>query len=151
MPKWLVKTEPDLYSIADLKRDKATAWTCVRNYQARNYLKEMKVGDEVLFYHSVSEPHGIMGLAKVKAAAYPDPTQFEKDGEYYDPKATQDNPRWFSPELQFVSEFREPISVKELRAQKKLAKMVLLQRGSRLSVQPVSEDEFKLIMKLANG
>lgn len=148
MANWLVKTEADVYSIEQFRRDGRTRWDCVRNYQARNYLKAMDKGDAVLIYHSNSDPRGIVGLAIVSAPAAPDETQFDKAGEYYDPKASRDAPRWFSPELKFDREFSTPIALEELKAQPELKKMVLLQRGSRLSVQPVDSKEFKAILQL---
>jgi predicted RNA-binding protein with PUA-like domain len=149
MPHWLVKTEPGEYSIDDLQRDKSTAWTQVRNYQARNYLREMKPGDEVLIYHSNAEPSGIVGVGKVKAAARPDPTQFDKKSDYYDPKATAENPRWFAPELSFGRKFRKPVPLEALKREESLEGLQLLQRGSRLSVMSVSPAHFAAIMKIA--
>jgi len=151
MAYWLVKSEEHIYSIGDLKRDRVTSWDCIRNYQARNYLREFAVGDRVLFYHSSSEPTGIGGLAKVARKAQPDQTQFDPKSEYFDPKATKAAPRWFSPELQFEKLFTEFITLAELRKVAALKKMVLLQRGSRLSVQPVTAAEFSAILKLADA
>lgn len=148
MQFWLIKAEASAYSIEDFEREGVTAWTGVRNYQARNFLKQMKRGDQVLFYHSVEEPSGIVGLAKVKREAYPDATQFDKRSEYFDPKASKDNPRWFSPDIEFVKRFAKALPAAALREQRGLSKMLLLQRGSRLSVQPVGVSEFKLISKL---
>lgn len=148
MAHWLVKTEPDVYSIDDLRSDSTTAWDSVRNYQARNFLTSMAKGDEVLIYHSNSKPPGIVGLAVVSKLAFPDALQFEKKSEYYDPKATIENPRWFSPELTFKKKFSRLISLEELRGEKKLEKMALLQRGSRLSVHPVTATEFEHILAL---
>lgn len=149
MAKWLVKSEPNVYSIDRFAKDGVTAWEGVRNYQARNFLRAMKIGDEVLFYHSVSEPGGVAGLAKVAKTAYPDPSQFNKKSPYFEAKVTKDKPRWFCPDLKFIKKFRKPLPIQCLRQEKKLAKMILLQRGSRLSVQPVSEEEFKIIVSLA--
>lgn len=148
MSFWLVKTEPDVYSIDDLKRDKVTHWHGVRNYQARNFLRAMKKGEEVLVYHSNAEPPGIVGIATVAREAYPDPSQFEKKSEYFDPKASKENPRWFCPELKFKRKFKQIIPLDELRKIPALKGMVLLQRGSRLSVQPVSEKEWAVIVEL---
>ena len=147
MARWLVKTEPDVYSIDDLARDKVTDWTCVRNYQARNFLKAMALGDEVLIYHSNAEPSGVVGIARV---ASPDPTQFEKKSEYYDPKATKDVPRWFCPDLKFVRKLARLIALDELRNCTSLEGLTLLQRGSRLSVLPVLEKHFDIIVELAS-
>lgn len=150
MAYWLVKTEPTTYSIDDLKRDKKTHWHGVRNYQARNFLQKMEVGDTVLFYHSVVEPVGVVGIATVVKRAYPDPSQFEKKSEYFDPAARPDKPRWFCPDLGFKRKFAGTVSLKSLRELPGLSKMVLLQKGSRLSVQPVTEKEFEIIMKEAD-
>lgn len=148
MAKWLVKSEPDVYSIDDLKREGTTAWSGVRNYQARNFLSGMKKGELVLFHHSSAEPPGVAGICKVVKAAYPDPTQFDRHSKYFDEKASKENPRWFSPALAFVEKFKEIIPLDVLRKHCALQKMVLLQRGSRLSVQPVTEEEFETIVKL---
>lgn len=150
MNYWLVKTEPEVYSIDRLKNDKKTAWDAVRNYQARNYLKSMKKGDLVFVYHSNCEPPGIAGLAIVVKEAYPELLQFDKKSDYFDSKASKDDPRWFSPDLAFKNKFDRVLALAELKEQSILAKMPLLQRGSRLSVQPVSEIEFACIMKLVN-
>lgn len=145
---WLVKTEPDVYSLADLKREKRTLWDGVRNYQARNYLKEMKPGDMVLFYHSSCEQIGVVGLARVTKVAVPDPLQFEKRSDYYDPDSTKADPRWWSPEIEFVSTFTTVVGLNELRSRRELEKMLVLQRGSRLSVHPVSDRELEVIVEL---
>jgi predicted RNA-binding protein with PUA-like domain len=145
MAFWLVKSEPDVYSIDDLAREQSTGWNGVRNYQARNFLKAMAVGDSVLFYHSSSEVIGVAGVAAVTRAAYPDPTQFDKRSEYFDAAATAKKPRWFCPDIGFVEKFPRVVPIGELREKPGLKAMALLQRGSRLSVQPVSEREFKVI------
>lgn len=150
MATWLLKSEPDVYSIDDLKRDKRTHWEGVRNYQARNYLRDqLKAGDRVLFYHSNAEPPGIAGVAKVVREGYPDPSQFDKKSDYYDPKSKQETPAWYMVDVGFVEKFARPITLPELKKTKGLEKMVLLQKGSRLSVQPVSEVEYAIIAKLA--
>ena len=148
MKYWLVKTEPDVYSIEDLKRDKRTLWTEVRNYQARNYLRDMAMGDLLLVYHSNANPSGVVGIATVSKVAVADPTQFDPSSEVYDPKASPDAPRWFCPEVQYVESARTLIPLAELRERKELKNMELLRKGSRLSVQPVSEPEFSAIKKL---
>ncbi len=150
MRHWLVKTEPDAFSIDDLKRLKKDAWSGVRNYQARNYMKEMRVGDPILFYHSSTLPPGIVGLAKVVTAAHADDTQFDKKGKYFDPKASKAKPIWFCADVGFVKKFPRLISLEELRGISVLKEMVLLERGSRLSVQPVMEKEFAAILKIAS-
>ncbi len=150
MRYWLMKTEPESFSIDDLKRLKKDAWSGVRNYQARNFMKEMKVGDKVLFYHSSVTPPGVAGLAKVVAAAHPDETQFEKKSPYFDSKATRAKPIWYCVDVGFVKKFSRLIPLEELRGVKALKRMVLLERGSRLSVQPVTEKEFEAIITLPN-
>lgn len=148
MAYWLVKTEPHVYSIDDLKRDGVTAWTGVRNYQARNFLRQMQVGDRVVIYHSNAKPPGVAGIATVKNLAKPDPTQFDTASEYYDASASTEAPRWFCPDVGFCSKFRNLISLDELRAQRSLEGLLLLQRGSRLSVIPLSEEHFRVIETL---
>jgi predicted RNA-binding protein with PUA-like domain len=150
MATWLVKTEPDVFSIDDLARVKTTDWTGVRNYQARNFLMAMEEGDEVLIYHSNAEPSGIVGLARVHAKATPDKTQFDSKSEYFEPKATKAAPRWFCPDLKFVRKFPRQIPLNELRSIKALDGLSLLQKGSRLSVIPVSGKHFDVILKLVS-
>lgn len=147
---WLVKSEIEDYPIAALKSDKVTQWTGVRNYQARNFLMEMKPGDRVLFYHSNAEPSGIAGTAMVKAKAYPDPTQFNRKSDYFDPKSSVDKPRWFAPDLAFESIFKRFVPLEQLRNVSELSKMSLLQKGSRLSVHPVTEEQFSIILRLGS-
>jgi predicted RNA-binding protein with PUA-like domain len=153
MPKryWLMKSEPTSYSIDDLKRDKSTLWEGVRNYQARNLMKEMSVGDDVLFYHSSAEPPGVAGIAQVSGGAEPDPTQFDAGDSHYDPKSTPADPIWHCVRVKFKEKFVREVALQELREQKALQNMVLLRKGSRLSVQPVTEKEFKLICKLGSA
>jgi len=148
---WLMKSEPSAYSIDDLARDKKTAWECVRNYQARNFmLHDMKLGDSILFYHSSAEPSGIVGLAEVLSPARPDKTQFEKKSEYFDPKATQAEPRWFCVDVGFQRKFSKVITLDDLHKQAALKDMMVLKRGQRLSIQPVTELEFATIEKMAS-
>jgi predicted RNA-binding protein with PUA-like domain len=149
---WLIKSEPNSYSIEDLARDKRTQWSGVRNFQARNLLRdEWKVGDELLFYHSNADETGVAGVARVGKVGLPDPTQFKKGTDYYDPRATQADPRWFAPEVVFVKRFPRVVQLAELRADKRLADMMVLKRGVRLSVQPVSAAHFKLISQMAES
>ncbi|WP_413569944.1 EVE domain-containing protein [Bdellovibrio sp. HCB117] len=149
MKYWLMKSEPDVYSIDTLKKDGTTWWEGVRNYQARNFMsKEMSVGDLVLFYHSNAEPSGVAGIAKVSKAAAPDKTQFDKKSEYFDAKATKEKPNWFCVEVEFVAKFKNFISLSDLRDNEKLADMVVLQKGSRLSVQPVDKKHFDIVKKM---
>jgi len=149
---WLIKSEPSAYSIDDLKRDKSTLWEGIRNYQARNFMmNEMKVGDEAVFYHSSAEPPGAVGIAEISGAAEPDPTQFDANDSHYDPKASPANPNWYCVRVKFKQKFDRLVSLPELREQKDLQNMVLLKKGSRLSIQPVTEKEFRLVSKLGSS
>jgi predicted RNA-binding protein with PUA-like domain len=146
---WLMKSEPDEFSIDDLKRNKTTLWTGVRNYQARNFMKDqMKLGDSILFYHSNAEPPGVAGLAKVSKLNLVDPTQFDKKSDYFDPKVKPDQPRWFCVEVEFEKKFSELLSLAELRNHKPLEDMLLFKKGQRLSIQPVTQSHFDYICKL---
>jgi predicted RNA-binding protein with PUA-like domain len=148
MNYWLFKSEPTTYGIDALAKDGATAWTGVRNYQARNFMRDtMKKGDRGFFYHSSCEVPGIAGIVEVSRAAYPDETQFERKSDHYDAGATKDNPRWFNVDVKFVKKTRV-VALDELRAQKALAKMQILQRGNRLSITPVTQAEWNCIMGL---
>jgi len=146
---WLLKSEPETYSIHDLERDRVTSWEGVRNYQARNFLREMKVGDKVLFYHSSSTPPGVAGLAEVVREAYPDSFAWDRKSPYYDPRSTEEKPVWFMVDVGFVERFPELLPLPELRDDPALEGMELLRKGSRLSVQPVSKEHFDHIVKLA--
>lgn len=145
MQYWLIKSEPTAYSIDDLKRDKHTAWEGVRNYQARNFMKEMRVGDLALFYHSSSDPTGVFGVAKVTAAAHPDLSQFNKKDSHFDPKATKEKPIWYCPDVAFVEKFKHPVELVAIKANPSLRGIMVAQQGSRLSVQPVSKAHFEAI------
>lgn len=153
MNYWLIKTEAAMYSIDDLKRDKKTAWTGIRNYQARNYMRDsMKVGDLCLFYHSLSEPSGVYGIAKVASAPHADLTAQDTKDEHYDPKATKENPIWMCVDMQFVKKFKKPVALAQLRSDPKLRRMLLLAPGSRLSVMPVRKVHFDhIVRKLAHA
>ncbi len=147
MRYWLMKSEPDEFSIDDLARAprQRTAWFGVRNYQARNFMRDqMQIADQVLFYHSSCAEPGIAGLAEVCAQAYPDETQFDRKGKYYDAKATRDQPRWVNVEVKFLKKTRL-VGLAELRRHKELAGMRLLARGNRLSITPVDPGEWKFI------
>lgn len=142
MPKyWLVKTEDDVYPIEQLKKDKETLWDCVRNYQARNYLKEMNKGDKVFIYHSNSKVTGIAGYAEVSKEAVADPQQFDKKSDYYDEKATKENPRWFSPSLKFKKQFSKILTLSELKELPFMKDSALTNKGNRLSVLPLTESQ----------
>lgn len=150
MPRyWLVKSEPGSYSIDDLERDRKTGWEGVRNYQARNFMRdEMQVGDEVLFYHSSAEPPGVAGLARVSRTRLPDRSALDPDSDYHDPKATAEDPRWYMMELEFVRRFPRLVPLDELRKTAGLEQMLVINK-SRLSVQPVTKEEFDIVKKLA--
>ena len=141
---WLMKSEPSVFSIDDLQRVGISGWDGVRNYQARNYMREMKLGDGVLFYHSNAEPAGVAGEADVAREAYPDPTQFDAQDSHYDPKSTHAAPRWHQVDIRFVRAFAAVLPLSDLRAMAALADMVLLTPG-RLSVQPVTPSQWKAI------
>ena len=150
MQYWLMKSEPDVFSIDDLKKQKQTTWDGVRNYQARNFMmNDMQVGDLVLFYHSNAKPPGIAGLATVSKKAEPDPTQFDKKSEYFDPKATKEKPRWFCVKVKFKEKFKDLIPLEEIKSEKALKDMLVVQKGQRLSIQPVKEKDYKHILKMA--
>ncbi len=149
MNYWLLKTEGSCYSIDDLRRDKKTQWGGVRNYQARNFMNDMRVGDLILFYHSSGEANGVYGIAKVSKKAYPDETQFDKKDEHFDPKATHEKPIWFCPEVTFVEKFKEPVLLSRMKIDSAFTGMLLLKRGSRLSVQPVSKRHFEHLQKIS--
>ena len=139
MRYWLMKSEPEAYGIEDLARDRRTIWDGVRNYQARNFLKEAEVGDRVFFYHSNAKPPGIAGLMTVVAAMVPDPTQFDESSKYYDAKSTPEKPRWHTVEVEFVQQFAELIPLDTLRETFTPDELLVVKRGTRLSVIPVDE------------
>ena len=155
MPKparqyWLMKSEPDVFSIDDLARVGTEPWTGVRNYQARNYMwRTMRVGDGVFFYHSNADVPGIVGIATVASTPYPDPTQFDAGSEYFDPKSTREDPRWWLVDVGFERKLPRVISLDELRGQAEaLDDFILLRRGTRLSVLPVTAAQWKHILSL---
>ena len=146
---WLMKSEPDAFSIDDLKRKKQEAWDGVRNYQARNYMRDgMRVGDKVFFYHSNCAEPGIVGIATVATDAYPDPSQFDPKSKYFDPGSSRDNPRWLLVDVKFAKKLKRTITLKELQADPALDGMVLVRKGSRLSVQPVDAGHWEHILGL---
>lgn len=148
---WLMKSEPDVYSIDRLEADGSTCWEGVRNYQARNFMQEMKVGDRVLFYHSNANPPGIAGVAEVVREAYPDHVAFDPSSKYHDPASTPEKPRWFMVDVGFVEKFPRLLPLPELRDDPALEGMELLRKGSRLSVQPVSAEHFEHLLALARS
>lgn len=144
-----MKSEPSEYSIDDLKRDGRAPWFGVRNYQARNYMRDqMRVGDEVLFYHSSCPEPGVAGLARVASTPYPDTMQFDKKSHYYDPKAMPDNPRWILVDVKFVQRFKQVVSLAQLRQEKSLKDLIILRPGNRLSITPVTQAEYEHIRQL---
>lgn len=148
---WLVKSEPETFSWDDLWRapKRTTAWDGVRNYQARNLLREMRTGDLVFFYHSSTDPTAIVGVCEVVREAYPDHTQFDRNSDHFDPKSSPDDPRWYMVDVKAREPLRRPITLAELRGTRGLEHMALLQKGSRLSVQPVTADEWRIVYDLA--
>ncbi|MFP4069213.1 MAG: EVE domain-containing protein [Opitutales bacterium] len=150
MNYWLMKSEPDVFSFEDLKARPARTepWDGVRNYQARNFMRdEMKVGDLVLFYHSNTKPPGVAGIAEVAGEPYPDPTAFDPESKYYDPKSDPANPRWMLVDIRYKADFKRFVPLDEMKAMPELADMRVLQRGNRLSITPVTRAEFKAIEK----
>jgi len=146
---WLFKSEPESYGWAQFGKDKTTSWSGVRNYQARNLLRDqIQVGDGVLFYHSSTEPMAIVGVARVSKAGYPDATAFDPKSPYYDPDSDPKAPTWFLVDIECVGPMREPLLRERLKQEPLLQDMVLLQRGSRLSVQPVTAAEWRAILQL---
>ena len=149
MKYWLMKSEPAEFSIDDLARVGSEPWSGVRNYQARNFMREMKRADGVLFYHSSCAVPGVVGIAEVATPAYPDPTQFERKSDYYDPKSTREEPRWLLVDVAFKRKLARAIALDEIKAHAdRLGDFALTQRGSRLSVLPVTSAQWKLILRL---
>jgi predicted RNA-binding protein with PUA-like domain len=151
MPRehWLLKSEPGEYAIADLERDGRTTWEGVRNYQARNFMRDrMRVGDPVLFYHSNADPAGVAGIARICRAAHPDPTAFDPASPYHDPASNPDEPRWLMVDVEFVERFPEVVTLARLKETPGLEAMEVNRRGNRLSVQPVSAAEFGIVRAL---
>lgn len=150
MPRyWLFKSEPGAYSFERLREDGTTAWSGVRNYQARNNMLEMRVGDLGLFYHSSIAVPAAVGICRVVREAYPDETAFERGGEYYDPRSTPDKPLWQMVDVAYVEPLAHPVTLARMRAEPRLTGMALLRRGQRLSVQPVTPLEWKVVLELS--
>ena len=149
MAYWLMKSEPDAYSIDDLERDGREGWDGIRNYQARNMMRDdMRVGDEAYFYHSACKEPAIVGVMKIASEPYPDPTQFDPESKYYDPKSKEEDPRWCLVDVEFVRKLSNPISLRDLRSHPQLEGMVLLRRGNRLSIMPVEKEHRDFILGL---
>jgi len=152
MKYWLMKSEPSAFSIDDLKKAGSEHWDGIRNYQARNYMRDdMKVGDRVLFYHSSTEVPGVVGTATVSREAYPDHTAFDPESRYFDPKSSPDNPRWMMVDLTYESSFGQPVTLAEIRGMPKLKDMLVIRKGQRLSIQPVTKAEFETVLKFARA
>jgi predicted RNA-binding protein with PUA-like domain len=156
MAYWLMKSEPEVYSIDDFRRDQRTLWTGVRNYQARNFMMAehptaMKLGDEFIFYHSNAEPPAAVGVGRIHRLSVPDPEQFQKKSEYFEARATKAKPVWYCAEVEYVKHFAQPVSLERLRGEKTLAKLELLKRGTRLSILPMSRAEFEQIVRMGAG
>lgn len=149
MQYWLYKSEPNDYSYSDLEHDGRTHWDGVRNYQARNFLREANVGDMVLFYHSNTKVIGVYGLAKVVREAYPDPLQFDPKSVYYDGKSTPDNPRWSMVDIEPVQALARPVTLAEIKADPTFADFQLVKRGNRLSVMPATAAHYRRILELS--
>lgn len=146
---WLMKCEPEAYTIEDLERDGTTSWEGVRNFQARNFMRDdMKKGDGVLFYASNAEPSGVTGLAEISREAYPDPYAFQEGHKYHDPKSDPANPTWYMVDIRFVERFPAIVSLQQLKDTPGLETMMVTQKGSRLSVQPATKEEFEIVRKL---
>jgi predicted RNA-binding protein with PUA-like domain len=146
---WLIKSEPEVFSIDDLAKIKTTHWDGVRNYQVRNYIRdEIKIGDKVIFYHSNADPLAAVGICEVVKEGYPDFTAFDPKDIHYDPKSKKDLPTWFMFDIKFVKKFSKPVSIGEMKTNEKLQKLKLLQRGNRLSVLTLTKDEFDEIVKM---
>ena len=148
MNYWLMKSEPDVYSIADLKADQISIWDGVRNYQARNFMRQMSLGDLVFFYHSNTKIPGIVGLVRVVETGIADPTQFDMNSEYYDAKSQLNDPRWQTVRVEFVEEFTKLISLDELKSKFTADEILVVRKGNRLSVMPVSESASEKILKM---
>ena len=149
MQHWLMKSEPGNYSIDDLKVDRVTWWDGVRNYQVRNMMRDdFRKGDLAFFYHSECKEPGIVGIMTITSGAYPDPTAFDPKEKYFDPKSDPENPRWLMVDVRYKRKLKRPIPLKELRSHDELAEMPLLRRGNRLSITPVTLDQWAFIMSL---
>lgn len=144
-----MKSEPDVYSIDDLQRDGREMWDSIRNYQARNMMRDdMRIGDEVFFYHSSCKEPGVVGIARVASKPYPDPVQFDKQSRYFDAKSDKDDPRWILVDVEFVRKLKRNITLTDIKAEKSLEDMILVRRGNRLSIMPVEKKHWDKILSL---
>lgn len=150
MAYWLMKSEPEVYGVQDLKRDHQTLWDGVRNHQARQFLQSMQIGDLAFFYHSNTKPPGIVGLMQVVETQVVDPTQFDPGSEYHDPKATLESPRWYTVAVEFLQQFPQMITLEKLRQTFDPEDLIILRRGNRLSVVPVDHEVAERLLKLGS-
>ncbi len=148
---WLMKCEPEAYTIDALARDGTTSWEGVRNFQARNFLREMRVGDLALFYASNADPSGAVGVVEVSREAYPDPVQFQKGQEYHDPTSRKEKPKWYTVDVRFVEKLPQIVSLETMKRTPGLKQMMVVQPGRRPSVQPVTQGEFEIVLQLGRG
>ncbi len=149
MACWLMKSEPDVYSIDDLQRDGREMWDSIRNYQARNMMRDdMRVGDDVFFYHSSCKEPGVVGIARVASEPYPDPVQFDKTSRYFDAKSDKNDPRWILVDVEFIRKLKRNITLTDIKAEKSLEDMILVRRGNRLSIMPVEKKHWDKILSL---
>ena len=149
MAYWLMKSEPDVYSIDNLAKDGREMWDSIRNYQARNMMRnDMRIGDEIFFYHSNCKQPGIVGIMQVASEPYPDPVQFDRKSRYFDEKSSKDNPRWILVDVEFVRKLSRNITLTEIKAEKSLEDMILTRRGNRLSIMPVEKKHWNKILRL---
>jgi len=146
-----MKSEPDVYSIDDLARQGRSRWEGVRNFRARNFMREMRIGDQVLFYHSSADPSGVVGIATLVVEAYPDPFQFDEKSDYFDPKSTKERPRWSAVDVEFVEKFPSVFSLLALKNDAALKDMLVVRKGQRLSVQPVDKKHFDHVVRRARA
>ncbi|MBN1299923.1 MAG: EVE domain-containing protein [Melioribacteraceae bacterium] len=150
MKYWLFKSEPESYSIDDLKRDKKTFWDGIRNYQARNFIRDnIKKGDLVLFYHSNADPNAVVGVCEIIKEAYPDNTAFDPESKYYDPKSKNEEPTWFMVDVKFKFKFKKPVTLQEIKNNSKLKNIRLVHRGNRLSLFPIDKNEYEIIIAMS--
>ncbi|MCJ7592666.1 MAG: EVE domain-containing protein [Woeseiaceae bacterium] len=149
MAYWLMKSEPDVFSIDDLAKAGREQWDSIRNYQARNMMRDdMRIGDEIFFYHSSCKEPGVTGIAKVASKPYPDPTQFNKKSNYFDATSDKENPRWMLVDVEYVRKLSRTISLTEIKAEKSLADMILTRKGNRLSIMPVEKKHWNKVLSL---
>ncbi len=149
---WIFKSEPEVYSIDDIKRDQWTYWDGVRNYEARNFLRDkVKKGDIVLFYHSNCEEPGVYGICEVIKEGYPDFTQFDSSNKHFDPRSKKENPTWFMVDIKFLKKLKKPVTLEEMKKNSRLKNMRLIRKGNRLSILPITKEEYEEILKMSKS